>query len=155
MKIFIALITLSTFIFVGCAGSVVDPANKTLRERKSPTRLIKDETFKRPGGTRFIPGWAGVKRKSIINDEYKEKSFRYLRKRCGYSKSDFIQSRKVEYTKITWEEVWLFQDSKSYRDDKISGITIFFKYNPNNNKTSFAFYGACHTGKGTSFTTFD
>ena len=147
----IPLIAISTFIFSGCASSTVqDVYNKGYIEKKSPVRLVKDETFK--NGTKYISGWAGVKGKSAINNAYKEKSFQQLKNNCGYGKNDFIEARIVKHTKTSWEEVWLFNDPKSHRDDKVSGMTIFFQYNPANNQTSVDFFGVCHTGKGTTFT---
>lgn len=151
-----SILALTALLYTGCASSsskMQESWNKQHIESKSPVRLVQDPSFK--NGTRYIEDWAGVKGTSAINKEYQEKSFQQIQQSCGYGKNEFIEARIVNHTQTSWEEVWLFNDPKSYRDDKISGITLYLQYNPNSNQTSVKFIGVCHTPKGTSFTNID
>lgn len=125
--------------------------NKINEDKKLPIRLIKDNSFSHKGSVKLIEGWAGVSGKSTINRKYQEMAFENIKKNCGYGKEDKIETRIVNHSETSWEEVWLFNDPKSFHDDKISGLTVLFRYTPETNKTNVQFFGNCHTGKGTSF----
>jgi|GEM_PF-5240159 len=145
---------LSVLFFSGCASTADGTQttwNKIQAEKKAPVRLIKDDSFSDKNSTRLIAGWAGVSGKSAINGKYQKMAFDNIQENCGYGNSEFVESRIVKHGKSSWEEVWLFSDSASHRDDKISGLTIFFQYDSKTNKTNIQFFGGCHTGKGTSF----
>ena len=148
-----ALITLLT----GCATSNPSTAwNESLIKAKAPVRMIKDDSFPDKKGTRYIENWAGIKGISILNERYINMISADVEKKCGYGKEQFIEAYIVQHTDNDAgniiEEVWLFNDSKSFRDDKISGLTIYLEYDKKTNITKGDFFGNCHTGKGTSFT---
>lgn len=145
---------LGALIIGGCATTGDDIQatwNKINAEKKAPVRLIKDDSFSNKDSIRLIEGWAGVSGKSAINEKYQEMAFEKIQHNCGYSKEDHIETRIVNHSETSWEEVWLFNDPKSFRDDKVSGLTAFFQYDPKTNQTNVQFFGSCHTGKGNSF----
>lgn len=153
MAFFIALL-------VGCASSNPSiPWNKMLEKKKAPVRMVKDKSFTKKNATRYIENWAGVKGKSIVNKKYMNMILTDISKKCGYGKNEFIETYIVKQVGddngIIIEEVWLFNDPKSFRDDKISGLTIYLEYYKKTNLTAGDFFGGCHTGKGTSFTNID
>ncbi len=153
IAIFIALLT-------GCASTNPSiPWNEKLIKDKAPVRMVKDKSFTKKNAIRYIEDWAGVKGKSIVNEKYMKMVFSSIKKKCGYGKNEFIETYIVKHTNYDKgniiEEVWLFNDPKSFRDDKISGLTIYLEYNKKTNQTTGDFFGGCHTGKGTSFTNFD
>ena len=150
------ILVISSIIYTGCASNNPTKSwNERLIKEKAPVRLIKDQNFTTKNATRYFEDWAGVKGKSIINNKSKKNTFRLIKKYCNHKKENFLESRIVKYTKINLEEVWLFKDNKSYRPDKISGLTIFFEYNPKTNENKTRIIGECHTGRGTSFTNFN
>lgn len=141
----------------GCASSNPSVAwNNKLIKQKSPVRLVEDKSFNNKNSTRYIEDWAGKKGKSIISEQYRKMIFLGIEKKCGYGKEQFKETYVVQHINNNegniLEEVWLFNDPKSFREDKVSGLTIYLEYNKNTNKTVGNFFGSCHTGKGTSFT---
>lgn len=149
----IALITLLS----GCASSNPSTAwNKNLIKIKAPVRMVIDNSYTNTNATRYSEDWAGIKGKSIINEQYTNMVLAGIEKKCGYSKEQFIEAYIVQHvnndTSNIIEEVWLFNDPKSFREDKVSGLTIYLEYNKKTNVTLGDFFGSCHTGKGTSFT---
>ena len=150
------ILAIGSVLYTGCtSNNPYKSWNDNLINEKAPVRLVKDKTFTKKNATRYIEDWAGVKGESIIDDNSKKQAFKLIEKHCGHKKENFIESRIVKYTKTNWEEVWLFQDEKSYRPDKISGLTVFFEYNTKTNENRTRLFGKCHTGRGTSFTNFN
>lgn len=150
IAIFITLLT-------GCASSNPSTSwNEMLIKKKAPVRMVKDKSFTKKNATRYIEDWAGVKGKTNVNEEYMNVVFSGIEKKCAYGKNDFIEAYIIKDISnnqgIIIEEVWLFNDPESLRDDKISGLTIYLEYDKKTNITVGDFFGGCHTGKGTSFT---
>ncbi len=148
-----ALITLLT----GCANQNPSTTwNESLIKAKAPVRMIKDDSFPDKKGVKYIENWAGVKGKSILNERYINMLYADIEKKCGYGKEQFIEAYIVQHTNNATgniiEEVWLFNDSKSLRDDKISGLTVYLEYDKKTDFTKGEIFGNCHTGKGMSFT---
>jgi len=160
MQKFIFMVALFIALVSGCAGTNPSTAwNEKLIKQKAPTRMLKDTSFTQKNAIRYAEDWAGEKGKSIVNEKYKTIIFSNIQKRCGYGKNEFIETYVIQHTdsdKATViEEVWLFNDPKSFRDDKVSGLTVYLEYNKKTNQTLGDFFGKCHTGKGTSFTISD
>jgi len=148
IKYIVSIAITSILCFSGCGkNNVQTNINNDLIKQKSPVRLVLDKSYNNENTTKYIENWAGIKGKSKINSDYTSQTFKHLKKYCGYGKKEFIESRVVIHTDYIKEEVWLFKDDKSLRDDKISGITIYSKYNPKTNITNTNFFGTCHTPK--------
>lgn len=157
---------LCIFLLTGCAGTSntaksnyktnpVDINSKTQaqwneihKQNKSPVRLVKDESDKGIVSLREV--WAGVAGESGISQRYQTMAFDNIQKRCGYGKDEFVEFRIVTSDGKTMEEVWLFNDAKSYRADKLSGMTVFLQYDAVTNFIQGELFGKCHTGRGTS-----
>lgn len=138
-------------VLIGCSTSHPYKAwNDAHVKNKSPVRFVKDESFIKPNSERYRESWAGIKGESAVSDRYKTLAFNAIKKQCGYG--EIVEFRVVSHAENSWEEVWLFNDAKSFRVDKISGLTVFFKYNPSSKMTNTTLYGACHTKKGISIT---
>ncbi|CAA6806351.1 MAG: Unknown protein [uncultured Campylobacterales bacterium] len=145
----IALLILGFIILQGCGSN--NPSliwNKAQIEKKSPLRLLPKNTN---GKLKYTQEWAGVKGNTFMNDRYLDQTFSGIQKMCGYGKNEFIEHRVVKHQNNLWEEVWLFKDMKSNRDDKTSGLTVLLEYNSSTNVTLTKFFGDCHTGKGVTF----
>lgn len=154
-KSFIVAIFFAIFLG-GCAGT--NPStewNAMLIKQKAPVRMVKDNSLGKKGTTRYVEDWAGVKGKSGINERYKNIIFSNIKKKCGFTKEDFREVYIVQHAEdsvgMIIEEVWLFNDQKSFREDKISGLTVYLEYNKKSNLTSGDIFGNCHTSRGTSF----
>jgi hypothetical protein len=122
--------------------------NEILIKSKSPVRLIKDSSDK--DAIELIEVWAGIAGESGISQRYQTMAFDNIKKRCGYGKDEFTEFRIVKSDSKTMEEVWLFNDPKSYRADKLSGMTVFLQYDAVTNFIQGELFGKCHTGRGTS-----
>lgn len=144
-------------IFIGgCASPNPSIAwNDILIKQKAPVRMVENTSFDKKGTTRYVEDWAGVKGKSAINEQYKSIIFSNIEKKCRFTKEDFREVYIVQHAQdnvgIIIEEVWLFNDQESFREDKISGLTVYMEYNKKNNQTLGDIFGSCHTSRGTSF----
>ena len=122
--------------------------NEIHKKNKSPVRLVKDESDK--DGLALREVWAGIAGESGISQRYQTMAFDNIQKRCGYGKDEFAEFRIVNSGENTMEEVWLFNDPKSNRADKLSGMTVFLQYDAVTNFIQGELFGKCHTGRGTS-----
>ncbi len=151
-RILVITIIFSAIFLNGCANKKLDKNwNINNIKNKSPVRLVKDQSLKGSSKTRYFEDWAGKKGKTAFNKKHKKLILNKINASCGYGGQSLRETRIVNHTKNTWEEVWLFNDSKSHREDKISGITIYVIFNTKTNKTDTSFHGKCHTGRGVSF----
>jgi len=144
----------------GCVSTNPSIAwNDKLIKQKAPVRMLEDKSFDKKDTTRYIEDWAGIKGKSAINEQYKSIVFSKIEKKCGFNKENFREAYIVQHVQnnigIIIEEVWLFNDQKSFRKDKISGLTIYVEYNKKSNLTFGDIFGDCHTSRATSFTFVD
>ncbi|MCP4326051.1 MAG: hypothetical protein GY787_30290 [Alteromonadales bacterium] len=148
------LITGALFLNACATTSVDSPEawNKKQVEMKSPLRLVKDDTFLEEGSTKLVENWAGVPGRSKINRKHRKKALNKIEDKCGYGRSAYKKAHIINHGESSWEEVWLFNDPDSLRNDQLSGITLFFEYDPQANKTSFSIFGECHTRKGIAHT---
>jgi uncharacterized protein YceK len=160
----LTIIILSVFLVTGCASTNSNTSsdsssanvsnmtqeqwNEILIKSKSPVRLIKDSSDK--GAIELIEVWAGVAGESGISERYQTMAFNNIKKRCGYGKDKFIESRIVRSDDRAMEEVWLFNDPKSYREDRVSGMTIYLQYDSVTNYIQGELFGKCHSGRGTA-----
>jgi hypothetical protein len=160
----LTIIILSAFLVTGCASTNSNTSsdsssanvsnmtqeqwNEILIKSKSPVRLIKDSSDK--DAIELIEVWAGIAGESGISQRYQTMAFDNIKKRCGYGKGEFAEFRIVKSDSKTMEEVWLFNDPKSYRADKLSGMTVFLQYDAVTNFIQGELFGKCHTGRGTS-----
>jgi hypothetical protein len=154
------IIILSIFLVTGCAttnsnsrANGVNVSNMTQEQwneihikNKSPVRLIKDQS----NDMELIEVWAGIAGESGISQRYQTMAFNNIQQRCGYGQDKFIESRIVRSDDSAMEEVWLFNDPKSYREDRVSGMTIYLQYDPVTNYIQGELFGKCHSGRGTS-----
>ena len=151
------IVTVFAIVIGGCAS--INPSiawNDKLIKQKAPVRMVVDKSFNKKDATRYVEDWAGVKGKSVLNEQYKNMVFSNIEKKCGYSKEDFrevyVVQHKQDSVGIIIEEVWLFNDQESFREDKITGLTVYMEYNKKSNLTLGDIFGSCHTSRGTSFT---
>lgn len=146
------ILMMIVLLFSACSkNDIQKKANDKFIKQKAPVRLVLNKSVQKENSKKYIEDWAGTKGTSKFDSHYTLQTFNHLKKYCGYGKDEFIESRIITHTEYIKEEVWLFNDTKSFRDDKISGITIYSKYNPNTNMTNTNFFGSCHTQKGSSF----
>ena len=149
----LSLSMLSGLVIGGCAstdGNTQIEFNQRQAKNNAPIRLVVDATFSSENERKLIEEWAGVAGKSTINGTSHRNALRKIKQKCGFGRSKLIEKRIVNYQENSWEEVWLFKDAASLRDDKVSGLTVLFEYDAAKDKSSIALFGECHTAKGES-----
>jgi hypothetical protein len=146
-------LTSSILGLLGCAGnSPTSSLNKHFKEDKYPMRYLKD--ISHTIGTQYIQGFAGKVGTSatekvpiVKNDVYK-----LIKKTCGFTPKDRVQTRIVENKPPYYYEVWIFKDAKSKRDDKKSALSVVLHELPNGGGVDISLKGQCHATKGMTFT---
>ena len=154
LKFSTKLITIASAISLATACASKSPYfsyNERLINEKQPIRLVKDEAHSQIDSVKYVEDWAGKKGKSVFSEAYSASLFTIIKNNCGYGKGDLIEQRIVNHSKTEWEEVWIFNDERSYRTDGTSGLTVFVQYDPKTNRNQTDFFGDCHTGRGVSF----
>lgn len=145
------VITIILIVLIsGCATSKatvqdeVQLSNKEWSAKKSPLRA-KYVKFK-DGSSVLSFEWAGEPGKSIVKNaepQLESDIFNALQQRCGYKRTNLIETRIVEHKYPEYYEVWVFKNKKSTRHDKTSGISVVIKALPNGGGTDINYYGNC------------
>ena len=144
----------SIILLSSCAtNSPINSLNSSYTKDRAPLRYVKDKTYKY-NGTQYVTDFAGNKGKSItkMSKQVSLDIFKTIKKTCGFTQRDLIETRIVEHKPPYFYEVWVFKDSKSQRKDKRTGLTVYMHELPNNNGVDFQIKGSCHTHTGMTFT---
>lgn len=147
----IPLSILSATLLSGCmlAGTPTTIAIQTLnadfKRQYDPIRLVERPLDKR--STITTAEWAGTPGVSITEyyPQVKADTFSALQENCGLTEEQLAEVRIVQYKPPVFNEVFVFNDEKSERKDKTTGISIVFKQLPNNGGVDILFYGSCHS----------
>ncbi|RMH13701.1 MAG: hypothetical protein D6698_13650 [Gammaproteobacteria bacterium] len=149
----VGVLSLVTMMMVmGCATPPIDKAlNEGMAKRHAPLRYVLDDSRSNAGTRFFREAWAGEPGESHVNERYRKMALDRINRYCDLPPSAFIEARTVSFSETYIEEVWVFRDPLSKREDGLSGQTVMFRYDPETNRTDVSFSGACHTAAETTF----
>lgn len=134
-------------ILAGCSTTSglkqqVQHLNAAKEARHEPTRAQFKELGN--GASEVELGiWAGIPGTTAANAEYRRKIFDSFKSSCGFDESDLKEVRVVKHAPPMWYEVWIFNNPKSRRPDKTTGISVVMTFNPTTNITKINFIGSC------------
>jgi len=144
------LITIVFIVLIsGCANKPaiqdeIQLSNKEWNTKKSP---LRSKYVKLEDGSSVLSfEWAGTPSESIVKKaepQLENDIFNTLQKRCGYKRTNLIETRIVEHKYPDYYEVWVFKNKNSARHDKTSGISVVIRALPNNGGTDINYYGDC------------
>lgn len=146
-------ISVALLIF-GCAtSSLKETLNGQLIQDKAPYRYV--EVVNKKDHKRMVEKWAGEKGLSIAeNSPFKNKILKLIEDHCGHKEFDLTETRIVSHKNPVWEEVWVFNDEKSKREDKTSGLTVLITYSPQTNLSNIDMLSNCHAKPEVSYESF-
>ena len=154
-----AFLTLVCVVFVGCASSsnerAISIANKDLLNSFNPYILAKTNETKDSVTYQSMPAgdvWPSL---APVGSALFVDVFKQINKACNFKFADLKETRMVDFDEKTLSsyEVWVFNDSLSQRDDKITAITVLLKPTPDIGGTDMDFRipADCHASKQTTF----
>ena len=143
---------ISLMFLIGCATTSSESMqrswNKVQAEKKSPLRLVVDHSQSDSQSVVYVQDWAGKPGETAMSEEYQQEvAFLVINQLCGYGEQEFIEARIVNHFQTRWQEVWLFHDPASAREDKVSGLTLYFQQSAGSETIEMELFGDCHTGK--------
>ncbi|WP_070965661.1 hypothetical protein [Vibrio sonorensis] len=148
--VFASLLTLT---LCGCFSFGIDTSdlaavNEQYAKKQSPLRLVIDDKNTDNASIRIVESWAGTPSKTAMDRLHQSLIFKKIYDKCGYDESAWLETRVIQHDEFHWEEVWVFKDQASFRDDKRSGFVVVASFNEYTNHMQSMINGDCHTAKG-------
>lgn len=145
MKKMIAGIIAIGVLFSGCINSLektINKSNQNLKKENYPYRYTKYKETETSTHYRLEP--IGEKIISVTKGHDLEKDvLRAIKQYCNFSKNDLLETRLVYKKNPIVNEIWVFKDNLSQREDKTSAISVTLKLIPNQ-PTEIGLNGNCH-----------
>lgn len=147
MKRCLIIVTFLYAFIIGCSSVSwmqyeVDKINSQLESSYAPVRAKL--TSYGGGATGLQVGlWAGEPGVTAFHEQQQALIFENIQKNCGYKEESLVEFRIVKHTETLWNEVWVFSNPESKREDKQSGVSVLVRFNPQTQMTQTSFPTGC------------
>lgn len=144
-RIFVPII--SGIVLFGCANPLehtIENSNAAFEKQHQAYRYLKVEEQGVHSRYQLEPAGNRLQTIAVGSTVLLSDIFRGLNQKCGFEKSDLVETRVVSHQHPRYYEVWVFNDVLSERADKKSAVSVVLDVYPNNGGTDISFSGSCH-----------